>query len=98
MVSVFLLYSAYQGIFHPNDKTVYGVFCRLLADDKMVSYASQVILAIITASVLVYIDWYLLACAVIINMVAVMSIEYMRIKRDRAIKEGSSSSTDNKQG
>lgn len=81
LVSSFLLYSAYLGIYKPNNENIYGVFCQILADDKMVSYASQLILTIITASLFIYIKWHLLAVAVLLNMGGLFCLEYLRLKK-----------------
>lgn len=82
-----MLVSLYFGLYKPHYNNVYGVFCRIIANDKMFPYAQQILLALITIGLLVYIKWYYLAIAVFINTVAVLVMEFFRYRKNKKEKE-----------
>lgn len=90
--SAFMLFSAYLGLFRPNRKTYYGIFCHIIANDNMVSYATQLVLTILTIGLLIYVQWYYMAVAVFVNTVLVICLELLRYHANHRVPAHSSES------
>ena len=85
-----MLVSVYFGLFKPNSENLYGVFCRIIANEKMIPYTQQLLMTVFLLVVLIYVKWYLVAVAVFVNSIIILSLEYFyyfKKKKDKKEKE-----------